>query len=389
MVTTNEARKRILVVDDEPAALVLLERRLSAEGYEIAAAEDGQMALAEIARQPPDLVILDVMMPRLSGFDVIRDLRTRPETSSLPVIAISAQGRSLKKSLADNEKPNAFFPKPLNFHELLGEISTLLHDGRPASTTTGSGGRGPGRLLAFIGAKGGVGTTTFATNVALCLARARWQTILLETASFHGTAAAALGATPVHRMDRLPLTTPEALDPAMVTETIVEHGSGLRILFGPSGTQAPPPAEGVIALIDALRSQARCVVMDIDDIVGVFGQVGLRLADRICVVTHPEPASLERADALIRTMEGWGIRSQSIQLVVNRSDPAMMLSPDEIAARTARPVTQELPPMATICYEAIARGRPLIDHPQAEAARRALIALTSGLVSSGRAAIAR
>src|SRR5688500_11655855 len=120
------AKRRILLVDDDPSALTLLQRRLGAEGYETELAEDGQLALAEVARRQPDLMILDIMMPRLSGFDVIRSLRGRPETAWLPIIAISAQGRALAKDLAVEERPNAFFPKPIDFRDLLAAVDALL-----------------------------------------------------------------------------------------------------------------------------------------------------------------------------------------------------------------------------------------------------------------------
>src|SRR5262245_9310806 len=190
------SKSRILVVDDEPAALTLLERRLAMQGYDVATAEDGQVALAEIARQRPDLVVIDIMMPQLSGFDVIRDLRSRTETADLPVVAISAHGRGLDKTVPETERPNAFFPKPINFQELLGEIETLLNGARTTTPGTSAAEKKRGILLAFVGAKGGVGTTTLAANVAISLARAHWSAIFAETACFHGTAPTVLGLHP-------------------------------------------------------------------------------------------------------------------------------------------------------------------------------------------------
>src|SRR5687768_9717324 len=143
-----EPKRRILVVDDEPAALTLLERRLSMQGYDVATAEDGQVALTEIARQRPDLVVLDIMMPRLSGFDVIRDLRSRTETATLPVVAISAHGRGLDKTVPAGDRPDAFFPKPIDFRELLDEVETLLGDGLAGPAVAVEKKRGI--LLAFV-----------------------------------------------------------------------------------------------------------------------------------------------------------------------------------------------------------------------------------------------
>jgi Flp pilus assembly CpaE family ATPase len=145
-----------------------------------------------------------------------------------------------------------------------------------------------------------------------------------------------------------------------------------------------PSADALLALFETLRSLGRAVVVDLDSAVSSFGQVALRVADRVCVVTHPEPASVDRAEALIRTVEGWGVRPQNVQLVVNRPDPAMALLPQEIVHRTGKPVAFELPPATTAAYDSIARARPLIDHPEAEPIKRVLVSLTSGLVKAAQ-----
>jgi CheY-like chemotaxis protein/MinD-like ATPase involved in chromosome partitioning or flagellar assembly len=379
---SERTKGRILVVDDEPAALTLLERRLAMQGYDVATAEDGRVALAEIARRCPDLVVLDIMMPRLSGFDVIRDLRGRPETAHLPVVAISAHGRGLDRTVPERDRPNAFFPKPIDFPDLLGEVEALLGGNGPTTGTTAPE-RQRGALLTFVGAKGGVGTTTLATNVAISLARSHWPTIFVETACFHGTAATVLGLQPSRRLDSLPLEEPAALTPDVIAAALMPHPSGVRALFGPAGMQTPS-ADGLFALFEALRFMGRTVVVDLDGAVSPFGQVALRVADRICVITHPEPASVDRAEALIRTVEGWGVPPQNVQVVVNRPDPAMALLLQEIVHRTGKPVAFELPPVATAAYDSISRARPLIDHPEAESIRRSLDRLTSGLVKAAQ-----
>ena len=111
-----ERRRRILVADDDPVARLVVRRRLEAEGYDV--------ALAEIAREPPDLVILDMLMPNVDGMGVVVDLRSRPETARLPVVFISAQGAIVAAAAA--RVANAFFPKPIDFPALLSQIEGFL-----------------------------------------------------------------------------------------------------------------------------------------------------------------------------------------------------------------------------------------------------------------------
>ena len=119
--------KRILIVDDEPRYLRLLEANLRTEGYEVATAQDGVQALDVFSAQPIDLVLLDVMMPRLDGFGVIEQLRQNPETRDLPVIVISAkeltdeEAKKLKESVTFVMKKQGF-----DGERLVREISTAL-----------------------------------------------------------------------------------------------------------------------------------------------------------------------------------------------------------------------------------------------------------------------
>lgn len=90
-------------------------------------------------------------------------------------------------------------------------------------------------MLAFVGAKGGVGTTALAANVAASLAAARWSTLFVETAVFHGTAATMLGIGAGNRLDALPLANPETIAPPTVTQAMPKHPRGPRVIFDPSG----------------------------------------------------------------------------------------------------------------------------------------------------------
>src|SRR6266511_5543347 len=85
--------QRILAVDDEERVVRLLQIRLGAMGYEVVPAYDGEAALRLVAESRPDLVLLDVMMPKLDGFEVLRRLKEDPEAAQIPVIMLTARGQ--------------------------------------------------------------------------------------------------------------------------------------------------------------------------------------------------------------------------------------------------------------------------------------------------------
>jgi two-component system, cell cycle response regulator len=117
---------RILVVDDAPTNVKLLERRLSAEYFEVVAAYDGAAAIEACERQGIDVVLLDVMMPEIDGFEVCRRLKANPATAHLPIIMITASDRAQDRVLGLEAGADDFLTKPVNDLELLTRVRSLV-----------------------------------------------------------------------------------------------------------------------------------------------------------------------------------------------------------------------------------------------------------------------
>jgi two-component system, OmpR family, alkaline phosphatase synthesis response regulator PhoP len=119
-------RKRILVVDDEIYIVHILEFSLTMEGYEVVTASDGEEALRRIAEDRPDLVVLDIMMPKLDGYEVCRRIRGEDETKLLPVILLSAKGRPVDREVGLEVGADDYIVKPFSPRRLLEKIRELL-----------------------------------------------------------------------------------------------------------------------------------------------------------------------------------------------------------------------------------------------------------------------
>ena len=117
---------KILVVDDEPSNVSLLSDILSVEGYEVETASDGEQALRAVERQEPDLVLLDVVMPGLSGFDVCRRLRADERHASLPIVLVTALDPDSERMNGLAAGADDFLGKPVNVSELLGRVRSLV-----------------------------------------------------------------------------------------------------------------------------------------------------------------------------------------------------------------------------------------------------------------------
>lgn len=117
---------KILVVDDEPHIRRILQFLLEQEGFEVLMAEDGEMALSVLEDQKPDLILLDVMMPKLDGFSVLARLRENFETCRIPVIMLTAKGESSEKVRGLRGGANDYLTKPFNHEELLLRMRNML-----------------------------------------------------------------------------------------------------------------------------------------------------------------------------------------------------------------------------------------------------------------------
>ena len=118
--------RKILVADDEPNIVISLEYLMKREGYTVLVARDGQEALDMIARERPDLVLLDVMMPKKSGFEVCQAVRASEELQATKILMLTAKGRDtdLAKGLALGA--DAYMTKPFSTRELVQKVAEML-----------------------------------------------------------------------------------------------------------------------------------------------------------------------------------------------------------------------------------------------------------------------
>ncbi len=119
----------ILIADDEPNIVLSLEFLLEDAGYRVRIARDGQEAIDAVAAEPPDLILLDVMLPRLSGFDVCQRIRANPAWRGIRVVMLSAKGREVEVHKGLAVGADAYVTKPFAIQELLAEVARQLQRG--------------------------------------------------------------------------------------------------------------------------------------------------------------------------------------------------------------------------------------------------------------------
>ena len=118
--------KRILIVDDEPNIVISLEFLMMREGHEVHVARDGEAGLVAVRNHRPDLVVLDVMMPKLDGFSVLASIRSDPDLAHTHVLMLTAKGREAEREKGLTLGADAYMPKPFSTRELVDKVKELL-----------------------------------------------------------------------------------------------------------------------------------------------------------------------------------------------------------------------------------------------------------------------
>lgn len=117
--------KHVLLIEDEPNIIEAISFILSRDGWTVNTHSNGMTAVDTIHARKPDVLILDVMLPGKSGYDILRELREHPDTSALPVLMLTARGQSKDREMAERAGVNAFMAKPFSNSEMLEAVRSL------------------------------------------------------------------------------------------------------------------------------------------------------------------------------------------------------------------------------------------------------------------------
>lgn len=122
---------KVLVVDDEPNIVLSLEFLMEQAGFEVITAEDGEQALEQVNNTSPDLLLLDISLPGMSGFDVLERLRGQETTAQLPIIMLTAHGRDVEREKGMALGADDYITKPFSTQSLVEKVKALLTEEQP------------------------------------------------------------------------------------------------------------------------------------------------------------------------------------------------------------------------------------------------------------------
>jgi len=375
---------KILIVDDEQDIVRLLSFALQAEGYQVVTALSGQEALKRVEQERPDIVVLDVMMPGMDGIEVCAELRSKPETAGLPIIMLSALGQVADRVRGLRAGADDYVPKPVNLEELSARITAILNRvQRPAVSAAAPA--VVARVLGLIGAKGGVGTTTVALNLAALLAQQKKTVILAEIRGFYGSLAAQLKWNPTETVAQLTSLPAEQIDERAVNARLFATSFGIRILFGPQRVEEfhEPSADAVSALLRQLGRMADYVVLDLPPDASPAIEAAVRACDQVSIVLEPEPTCVQAARMMMELLKSWGTTGSLVSVIIsNRSGMTAGANLRDIRNQLGCEVVGVVPFASEACTASLNQGLPLAIYRPDNIAAMTLKEMASRLATS-------
>ena len=373
-------KKRILIVDDDRNALRLMSQALELEGYETIIADNGPEALTAAERERPDLIVLDVVMPGMSGIDACSSLRSGAHTAQIPILMLSGRGKVEDKVAGLRGGADDYVAKPVDTAELVARVEALILRASRALPASA-----PGHVLALVGSKGGVGTTTVAVNLALALVQLGKAVVLVDLHPYLGCVCPMLGLGSTQGLRELAQMEAQSINPRDLQKRLTSHPSGLRVLGGdeslPAMDERELGAPQVQSIVEGLTTLADWVLLDLPVQFTAATQAALDRCDLAALVTEPDPIALRCAKGQLALLEQCGIaREQARVVVVNRTPLTMTMTVNQLQDRLGTAIVGVVPPASEASFQAQQRGLPLLLADTHGFAAEVLRSMAQGLV---------
>ncbi len=309
---------KILFIDDDIDTLKLVGLMLERQGYEIAVASDGLSGLSKAASEQPDLILLDVMMPDLDGFEVTRRLRADPSLAHIPIIMFTAKTMVDDKVAGFEAGVDDYLTKPTHPAELTAHVKAVL----ARSAQARAAGAEKATIVALLGARGGIGTTTLALNVSLLLQRDGHDVILAEFNPGRGTLAFELNIPNPEGLSNLLKRSLKEIHLRSVESEILSHNVGIRLLTAsphPRNAELEQAVPQMEAVLDNLASMCTTLILDLGSSLRPYSKPILKLCDRIVIVVEPVYPTNMMALNLLEDLTSDGVSRHKISLaLINR-----------------------------------------------------------------------
>ena len=359
--------EKILIVDDDVETLRLVGLMLQRQGYEILAADNGTQAISLAKSESPDLIVLDVMMPDMDGYQVTHALRAIPETSLAPILMFTAKSQVDDKVAGYEAGVDDYLTKPVHPAELVAHIKALLARtrARPAQEQSAK----KSFIIGVMACRGGLGVSTLTLNLATSYARANKGTsvIAVELRPGQGTWGYELGFNNPEGLSSLLKRKPSEIDSTLVKNSLITTAFGVKLLLAPifsSDLDFSTLSDYLTAIANALSKMNAVIFLDIGtSFIPGFEKI-CRYLNNILILVEPQLTTVKRTKIMVEQLESANISSgKSIDLVLyNRVRADIQMNTIQVTEEMeGMPVAIMIPPAPELANQAAQTHKPMID----------------------------
>ncbi len=351
--------EKILIIDDDLDTLRLVGLMLQKQGFQIVAASSGPQGLELAFSELPDLILLDVMMPGMNGYEVARNLRANEKTVNIPILMFTAKSQLDDKVTGFEAGADDYLTKPTHPTELQAHVKALLARSSKSKINPPTGPIDqPGYLIGVLAARGGLGVTSVASNLAVALQKTTDEAVILaEFRPGQGTLAFDLALVKSSGLTELLTARTTDINRQMVKEKLIAHPSGVDILAA-----SPRPKEGQYQtniqhfeiILNRLQFMSRYVVIDLGTGLTPANQKLAPMLNEVLVVIEPFDNSLQHSRALIDDLGEIGVEKSRIRAVTNyRLRSEAQLSVPQVQDKLRYPIEVTFTPAPELLLQAI------------------------------------
>jgi pilus assembly protein CpaE len=355
---------RVLLIDDEQFYFKLLQKSLKEAEYKLEYAKSGSEGLAKIPSFEPELLIVDLKLPELDGFEILKRLRRDPKFSYIPVIVITSQDELSDKLKAFELGADDYLVKPFQPEELVARMGTLARRGRAmqmaqkeaisASETT---------IVTVHSLRGGLGCSSIVVNLGLAFHKL-WgkRTLLIDSVLTAGQVALLLDAKPTATWEHLVGLEVENFDEVAAGELMCSDKSGVRYIASPRYPIAADTftSEMLKLLMEKIKSQNDFIVVDTSHDFSDMTIHMLSISSTILLVMAPEMASLRTTVSAMEIYDRLGISLDKVKIALNNNSSNPAIKQAQLEKVLRRPIDFVLPFEAGEVNRALNFGQPFI-----------------------------
>ena len=353
--------EKVLIIDDDPETVRLISLVLNRQGFQTLSSYNGQDGINQARREQPDLVLLDVMMPDMDGYQVTKILRNDPDTSNIPILMFSAKSQVDDRVSGYESGIDDYITKPIHPAELIARVKSLISRTKIAAPPP----QEKGYMIGIISPVGGLGCSTLAINLAIkYYQNSRQNVIAAEMRPGHGSWGTELRLKKFGLSNLLSLN-PSAITPSAIQKELMKTNFGVKVLVASNTIndyQLINAQDQIEKITHQLPSLAPLTILDLGNsplpnLVNILEE-----CNEIMLVTSPYPSIINFTKDYLNELNELGLtKSQILNIVmINRVRADLQLTITKCEEMLGQIIYQVISPVPELSHQAAMNYKPLL-----------------------------